>query len=408
MNSNRRKYRRIRIIELSILLCIVVLIMCLFFNLIRRRTLRLLQGNNKYIDLAVDAKTKNSANYTDVTSLDGIDVPVPSGFVASTINSERSVSSGFVIYEGNDLVPNDDTTEEGLKEIRKAQNTRNQFVWIPVSSELINKLYRITDDGIIYANKISINSSNYSVDRSAVVEPVVSSNELDYGSATDIPLFNWRRGKTAEDMLSSYRQKFYETMVSIKTYGGFYIGRYESPLTINGELISRRYIEYPRYDYSAFLKMYSGVLNMSKENECVDTHLIWNVLWDCTQVRIAESGAATFADLVNGTYGVSHGNYTGSAFTYYTLDTDYSLISHSKNSGTSVLIPTGSSDSTMLYNIFDMAGNYYEFTMSNKGSNKDTSRGGVYTQNNQQFNTSQESRDKGGHEVATRAILYIK
>ena len=65
MNSSRRKYRKIKIIELSILLCIVILIMCLFFNLIRRRTLRLLQGNNKYIDLAVDAKTKNSANYTD-------------------------------------------------------------------------------------------------------------------------------------------------------------------------------------------------------------------------------------------------------------------------------------------------------------------------------------------------------
>ncbi|MCR5186174.1 MAG: hypothetical protein K6D97_03555 [Clostridia bacterium] len=408
MNSNRKKYRRIRLIELFVLLCIIVLIMCLLFNVIRRRTLRLLQGNNKYIDLAVDAKTKNSSNYTNVTSLDGIDVPVPSGFVASTINSERSVSSGFVIYEGIDPVPNDDTTEEGLKEIRKAQNSRNQFVWIPVSSELSNQLYRITDDGIIYANRIEINNTNYSIDTSAVVEPVVSSNELDYGTATDIPLFNWRRGKTAEDMLSAYRQKFYETMVSIKTYGGFYIARYESPLTINGELMSRRYVQYQRYDYAPFFKMYTSALNMKKENECVDTHIIWNVLWDCTQVRIAESGAATFANLINNSYGVSHGNCTNSSFTYYTLDTDYSLISHNKDGGTDTLIPTGSSDSTMVYNIFDMVGNYYEFSMSNKGANKDTTRGGVYTQGNQQFNTSSESIDKGGHEVATRVILYIK
>ena len=110
----------------------------------------MLQGNNKYIDLAVDAGTKNSENYTMVTSLDGKEVPVPTGYVASSIDSERNVSNGFVIYEGIDAVPNDDSTEEGKKEIRRAQNTRNQYVWIPVSSDMANKLYRITDNGIIY------------------------------------------------------------------------------------------------------------------------------------------------------------------------------------------------------------------------------------------------------------------
>ena len=407
MNFSRRKARKIKKIELLIFASIVVLLMCLLFNLISKRTLQLLQGNNKYIDLAVDAGTKNSDNYTIVTSLDGVDVPVPTGFVASSINSEMSVATGFVIYEGDEVVPNDDSTEEGKKLIRRAQNTRNQYVWIPVSTEMANKLYRITDDGIIYANKLSITNNGYSVVTDSIVEPVISLNDKDFGNATDIPLFNWRKGKTSVDVLSSFRQKFYETMVSIKTYGGYYIARYESPLTIDGELMSRRYVDYQRYDYSPFYKMYNGMLNLKNGNESVDTHLIWDVLWDCSLICFVESGTVSYKDVNNVAGSRPYGNYKNSSFTYDTLNSDYTLTSHSKASGSTTLIPTGSSEQLSVYNVFDMAGNYYEFTMANSVGNKNRSRGSVYT-DSRQFTYVTESRDKGGHEVASRAILYIK
>ena len=54
-----------------------------------------------------------------VTSEDNIVVPVPKGYTASTVEGEKSVSSGFVIKEGND----GSKTEE-----------INEFVWVPVSN----------------------------------------------------------------------------------------------------------------------------------------------------------------------------------------------------------------------------------------------------------------------------------
>ena len=56
----------------------------------------------------------------------GIKVPVPKGYVASSIDGEHTVNTGFVIYEGEEAV-----TEENKD---TAQKTRDQWVWVPVEN----------------------------------------------------------------------------------------------------------------------------------------------------------------------------------------------------------------------------------------------------------------------------------
>ena len=56
----------------------------------------------------------------------GIKVPVPKGYVASSVDGEHTVNTGFVIYEGEEAV-----TEENKD---TAQTTRDQWVWVPVDN----------------------------------------------------------------------------------------------------------------------------------------------------------------------------------------------------------------------------------------------------------------------------------
>ena len=76
---------------------------------------------------------------TAVGSEDGVIVPVPKGFVSSEAKGEKSVNDGFVIYEGE--VPVNDGN------VKEAQKSRNQFVWIPVDDESLLEMYTTTVSG---------------------------------------------------------------------------------------------------------------------------------------------------------------------------------------------------------------------------------------------------------------------
>ena len=55
------------------------------------------------------------------------EVTVPNGFVASKASGESTVAEGLVIYEGTTPVTN--------ANVEEARKTRNQFVWVPVTAE---------------------------------------------------------------------------------------------------------------------------------------------------------------------------------------------------------------------------------------------------------------------------------
>ena len=60
---------------------------------------------------------RNTNNFTTVTSSDGVDVPVPTGYTASSASDENSVNGGFVIYEGTDAVTDSNKWEHNVIEI---------------------------------------------------------------------------------------------------------------------------------------------------------------------------------------------------------------------------------------------------------------------------------------------------
>ena len=111
--------------------------------------------------------TENRVNI--VYDEDGVPVPVPKGYTASSIlrefdgegnktkDGERTVNTGFVIYEGEEDIISDVTKamEDGEEknqaienDIYNAQTTRNQWVWVPV--ENMDDIYFTYEDGKKY------------------------------------------------------------------------------------------------------------------------------------------------------------------------------------------------------------------------------------------------------------------
>ena len=130
-----------------------------------------------------DGKSSSYVSNSVVDMVNG--VPIPKGFVASSVEGENKKADGLVIYEGTSAVNN--------LNIEEARKTRNQFVWIPVEDmstfdRLIPSSYDATTDTINWTS----------------------------------PAGSWQEKTTTSE--------YVDMKASIEKYGGFYIARYESGL----------------------------------------------------------------------------------------------------------------------------------------------------------------------------------
>ena len=289
-------------------------------------------------------------------------VPIPNGFVASQATGENDVTTGLVIYEGNDTVTDDN--------VATARTTRNQFVWVPVDGNAVK-----------YDRDLTYKDTHQSVYK-------------DYS--------DWEDSEGQSNVLS------------VAKYGGFYIGRYEAGWTEknNGDTYETDKTTVFKNDTSrtpVCRKGYAGwnwitqanskivCKNMYKNNESVKSQLIDSYAWDAT-INWLNNTCSKVTSLINcKTYG-NYSDNTSSipANTLYALpifsgiwlnpisyrksdtavDTSYrkktvaqsDLINYTNDtvSGTSfstrLELSTGASEDYNLNNVYDMAGNFWEWT----------------------------------------------
>ncbi|MCI8654772.1 MAG: hypothetical protein HFJ48_02700, partial [Clostridia bacterium] len=125
MKTNKKKENKVKelnkkkIVIIGVIILLAIMISVVIILNTRKEEIQKYGGIvfNKEINL-------NNVNLIESSDETPVQVPVPKGYVASSVESERTVNGGFVIYEGEEEV-----TEENLEEAKK---TRNQFVWIPI------------------------------------------------------------------------------------------------------------------------------------------------------------------------------------------------------------------------------------------------------------------------------------
>ena len=162
----------------------------------------------------------------------------------------------------------------------------------------------------------------------------------------------------------------YDTvMKSIEKYGGFFIGRYETgAINTNTPVVKRMNTN---IGSQSWYTMYSRMKNISS-NQNIQTSMIWGCLWNETLQWLVETGAKTYAEINNST---SWGNYYNATFTY---KTNTSGGTGTKNQNGKKIIPTGSTEYTKVNNIYDLAGNVMEWTMTGFSSSERCMYGGCY------------------------------
>ena len=326
--------------------------------------------------------------YTDPAS--GKKAPIPVGYVASQVTGENGIDTGLVIYEGTVPVTGTQVGVPGT-EAWTASCERNQWVWVPVpdvsriydTNTRKSKLYSITQTG-----RSNYSNSNY--------EPGVLPNNRDnerYFSQYNLS------GMTKKKLLYELETELDETIKSIEKYGGFYIGRYENGETKTVKPVVKRMSSNP---YASWYDTYVNLRTLVP-NENLKANIIYGCLWDETLQWFRESGAKTDEDIYNS---ASWGNHKDSeGFTYYT-NVAGSTGSKTQNSGKS--IPTGSTERNKANNIYDMAGNQWEWTLEGDGIIGRRKRGGVCTGNASGYSVGYRNGYGPYYTDASRAYFYIK
>ncbi len=299
-------------------------------------------------------------------SSDGVTVPVPIGYTASDATGETSVNDGFVIYEG--------TEEVNDSNVDTAKTSRNQFVWIPVAdiSQIANqtsgtdgngrqnyqgKLYSFTSTG-------ASERTNYGQGTTSWREPDIVTDYDGTDATNDSSYFTTAisSSMTGEQFQTQLQEEFNEMIESVDTYGGFYIGRYET-----GNLASNTTTEPVVVKENESISsvnwyyMYQNSKSVAANDNVVST-MIWGCMWDRTLIWLTETGDKTYSEITNSTTWGNYSDSTGAAAT---------------NSGSKQ--PTGTNEAWKANNIYDLAGNVYDWTIEALNTGNRVSQGGSYT-----------------------------
>lgn len=294
----------------------------------------------------------------------------------------------------------DTTTEENTTTVTQTdinifnlQKTTNQYVWVPVSD--ISRIYGVDSNGKLWGklygfpkSETGSRSKNNWTETNGIMsissktssrEPDVTHSNTDYDIDSKLP--GYLNGQTQYELLSKeLEENFYATIKSIKEYGGFYIGRYETG-RLNGTAVVRKMDT--NIANQSWYTMYEKCKTLSGTNKNVATSMIWGCLWDETLEWLYESGAT----ISNGTVltrsliasnSTTWGNYLNSTFYYIASTSEIPEATETKATNANTRIPAGSSDYTKVNNIYDLAGNVWDRTLEANSTNYRVYRGGRY------------------------------
>ena len=223
-----------------------------------------------------------------------------------------------------------------------------------------------------------------------------------------------RTAYKGEDITSTFSEKLPEDEKnSVTTYKGFYIGRYEAgdkestaakSLRGSNDVTKTVTIKKGQAPYNFVTKAQAISLAEDfgvKQGYTAKTKLVSSYAWDTT-IAFIQQANEDYKD-----YGSSspQGNYKDTTFNY----TDIKENEKQKASGTSILVPTGQTESEC--NIFDLGGNVWELTTesSSNTTNPYTQRGGGYKNNYSAYPAGlrRNSSDSAISAIGFRIALFM-
>ncbi len=300
---------------------------------------------------------------------------------------EKSVSSGFVIKEGDD---------------GSATSGINEFVWVPVGDisdiyDEANNAGQLWDFGIYSSPKNPAVKRTYPTTKNSgyrepdVVTSASSGSDSTSGSDYDADNTNLQQAglsstATASDFKTQLQSEFNEMIKSVKTYGGFYIGRYETGnLSQTKAVVQKNNTDIGSQTWYTRYKVCKTI----KANDNVVTSMLWGCQWDATLRWMQTSSNSEVANFPTNSEG--KGNYSGT--------------------NGNAPIATESNSAYAVNNIYDMAGNVYDWTIEAGSTGNRVIRGGSCSSTASYFPASVRSYRNPTYSASfdgCRSTLYVK
>ena len=412
-SKNKAKINKKVVIPVSILLIVILIATVIVYAFVGKENSTVIQATKTTAN-AVNLEDNEYMHVEEDAS--GDKVPVPNGYVGSSVAGENEIDTGYVIYEGEEAVTDSNVAD--------AQKNRNQYVWVPVPD--ISKFYGTDANGKKWGKIYTFSSStssgydeitgtqpyNWSESNGVMTissktnyrEPDVVAKYSSTGYDMDSRLKTLGIGaKTTHEFLNQLEKEFNNMVASVEKYGGFYIGRYETG-NINQDT---PVIQKGNTNISSqtWYNMYKRCKNIRGANTNVETGMIWGNQWDRTLMWLIETGSKTKEQIADDS--TSWGNYYNATFEYV----NSSGSTATKNENSSTRIPTGSAEYTKANNIYDLAGNVRDWTMEAVSTYYRVYRGGSfnYYGDDVPAGTRNDSYPTGSNIFSgCRSALYIK
>lgn len=400
MKNNTKTSRGITLIALVVTIIVLLILAGI--------SIQMLTGNNGILQRAGDAKGKTeegqkqeirrmsameAATNLEDTTYQG--VTIPAGFAPTKVEGESTVDEGLVITDASG----------------------NEYVWIEVPNDGTGPIYTAVEsedeDSENYYTAIETSLRNYYSKDSNNGDLITTTDGTeatkDYKTTTAGFKDEWYSGCGITSS-ESYTALYKKMLKSVYKNGGFWIGRYEagtsnprrsSANSIDGLIPLSKVNLYP-LNYVTCSKaqiLADRVLstNVTKYN----SSLMFGIQWDLVLKYLSNKGVST-ADLTSDSK--NWGNYCDNSFDLnrgkysvvspwneyidYTIGTEGRVIVEngvSKKIGITaenrILLTTGASDINSKKNIYDLAGNVFEWTLEHATSNSNAPcslRGGYF------------------------------
>ena len=374
-------------------------------------------GIEKLPDIEAGVRAETNSNYKGVT--------IPKGFTVSGISTEQSVDGGLVIYD----IPEGRTVNWTNPDSVKTQY--NQFVWIPVE---VNKTTEPKDTETSIASfKRSVWQGNARVANNAQSSTSFPSSSYSWSNYTEPYSKDSRDYDGTGTGKTGISAQITELTQSIYKYGGFYIGRYEAGSETertNSSGVTTLGIKQDMYPY-IYVKWGDSMSNIGttgavylsnslytgKTGYGVKSMLCTGAAWDSMLDFVKDSNhsvtdSTTWGNYKNSeTFEITRGSYAVLNTSSYTLGSFNNVESnYSKMKGKSILLTTGATERNSSKNIYDVAGNCYEWTTEANGTSYRVVRGGDYFSDGSDIPASYrgDNYPTGSNSVGSfRPLLYV-
>ena len=355
-------------------------------------SINLVLGNNGIIAKAKDAETKSAeASQNDLKGMNGL---------VSEMEGTLNGNSGKTELETEPYLPSDDfhydtstSVDTGL--VIKDVNG-NEYVWVVVPRT--TAVYKTTGLG-----KTTFTDADYtSIENDLKEYTKTYRNGTGYSDtyAADDKNVGWFADATAYNNLKNSMLK------SVYENGGFYVGRYEAgidtttgtnrtskgPTNSDGkytiEGMPAPVTKADAYPYTYVTRTQAQNLASNVNSGTKTSSLMFGVQWDLVLAFMHNKG--NIADSTLTSNSTTIGNYNDNLWTIKNANAKYSTNNGStftacpnpfkKESNSGIVLTTGADSSFSVQNIYDIAGNVWEWTLekTSNTNNPCADRGGFF------------------------------